>query len=104
MTQLNLLTPELLEEITTHPVKPQSGILEKLKLLAQMGMHCDLINDYHHLARAISKSVVRHAVSQGWGKRKLSHDKSADADLPTEMVTAKSLKDKSKVVGQLTLF
>ncbi len=226
MTQLNLLTPELLEEITTHPVKPQSGILEKLKLLAQMGMHRDLIavlleltgiplpllryyagplvlhktpwsesipdwlktaclsdrldliveehsnrivgnyctstevvaymmgatfeaplhhsyynvymwaaqetltrhnrlpngynlselaefsavnfdsiqNDYHHLARAIRKSVVRHAASQGWGKRKLSQDKSADADLPTEMVTAKSPKDKSKVEGQLTLF
>jgi hypothetical protein len=43
MTQLNLLTPELLEQITTHPVKPQSGILEKLKLLAQIGMHRDLI-------------------------------------------------------------
>jgi hypothetical protein len=34
----------------------------------------------------------------------LSQDKSADADLPTEMVTAKSPKDKSKVEGQLTLF
>jgi hypothetical protein len=226
MTQLNLFTPELLEQITNHPVKPQSDILAHLKLLAQMGMYRDLIavlleltgiplpllryyagplvlhktpwsesipdwlktaclsdrldliveeysnrivgnyctstevvaymmgatfeaplhhsyynvymwaardtltrhdrlpkgynlselaefstvkfdsiqNDYHHLARAIRKSVVRHAASQGWGKRKLSQDKSADADLPTENVTAKSQKDRSTVGEQLSLF
>ncbi|MEQ9668200.1 hypothetical protein [Coleofasciculus sp. G2-EDA-02] len=43
MAQLNLLPPEFLQEIDSCPVKPQSDTGELLKLLAQMGMHQDLI-------------------------------------------------------------
>ena len=226
MAQLNLLPPEFIQEIDSCPIKPQSDTWELLKLLAQMGMHRDLIavllefagipipllryyagplvlhrtpwsesvpdwlktaclsdrldlivdeynkgvvgnyctstevvaymmgatfeaplhhsyysvymwaaedtlarhnrlpkghnlydfpgcsvvkfdsikDDYHYLAKAIRKSVVRHARSQGWGKHKSSKLKNADINSLTDSLTPTSPNDKPKTEVQLTLF
>ena len=61
-------------------------------------------DDYHALARSIRKSVVRHATSQGWGKRKSSSFKNTDICSPTDGLTPTSPKDNQETEVQLTLF